>query len=65
MSVRAMQERRKKYQHGPVSNPGHPSTTNRKARRLLQQLADDGIKCSCGQCLPGQDRECPLKNQQD
>ena len=24
-------------------------------------LADDGIPCDCGQCLPGQDRECPAR----
>lgn len=57
MSVRAYNERRKQYRktQGTVSNPGQPSLTNRAARREGKR------PCDCGQCLPGQDRECPAR----
>lgn len=57
-SWKARREAYRKTQ-GPVSNGGF-SMTNRKWRREVK-FYRQSIHCGCGQCLPGQDRECPAR----
>lgn len=42
------------------ADKGFAAYADKMAQRDIA-LADDGIKCDCGQCLPGQDRQCPAR----